>query len=104
MTTLQRPARQRRHAVRIVLAAVLVVAALGIVWVLGIVGWPGRTFDGAWPLRSAEVDGSVLTLAGSLVAALGRVDHAVREGDALTLTGPGVTLVFDPAAPGVLQE
>jgi hypothetical protein len=169
MTTLQRPDRQRRFAARVVVPAVIVVTVVAAIWVLGIVGWPGGTFDGAWQLRSAEVDGRSLSLSGSrplglalktdadddlalrgpcndyggtvsgandvipdhstdltftmtsstlvlclqpamtkledaYVDAVRRVDHAERDADVLTLTGPGVTLVFDHAAPGVLQE
>jgi len=170
MTTVQRPVRQPRFARRVVVPAVIVVTVMAAVWVLGIVGWPGGTFDGAWQLRSAEVDGRSLSLGGSrplgltlqtdadddlaflqgpcnfsrgtvsgandvipdrstdltftvvsstmaacaqpamtqledaYTGAVRRVDHAVRDADVLTLTGPGVTLVFDRAAPGVLQD
>ena len=170
MATLQRPVHSRRLSARHVVPAVLVLAVLASVWGLGIVGWPGGTFDAAWHLRSASVDGGTLTLTGSrplgltlntdagenaaslqapcndvafdvtgandvipdgstdlefklrfstavkcadpqlteleaaYVAALGRADHAERDGDVLTLTGPGVTLVFDRAAPGVLHS
>jgi len=170
MTTLQRPARQRRFAPRVVVPAVIVVTVVTAAWVLGIVGWPGGTFDGAWQLRSAEVDGRSLSLGGSrplaltlqtdadddlaflqgpcnyyrgtvsgandvipdrstdltftvvsstlaacaqsamtqledaYIGAVRRVDHAERDADVLTLSGSGVTLVFDRAAPGVLQE
>jgi len=170
MTTLQHPARRRRFPPRVVLPAVIVVTVVAAIWVLGIVGWPGGTFDGAWQLRSAEVDERSLSLSGSrplgltlqtdaddeganlqgpcnfygatvsgandvipdrstdltftvvsstmaacaqpamtqledaYTGAVRRVDHAVRDADVLTLTGPGVTLVFDRAAPGVLQD
>jgi len=166
MTTRQQPVR-RRPSARLVVPVALGVVLVAI-WAFGIVGWPGRVFDGAWQLRSAEVDGQALSLSGSrplglvmdtdadqdtvdiqapcnyyaakvsgaqdivpdgstdlafvvtrgtlagcagpeqtrleerYVAAYARVDHAEREGDALTLTGPGVRLVFDRAAPGVL--
>jgi META domain len=177
--TLQRPVRQRRFAPRLVVPALVVVTLVTAVWALGIVGWPGwpgGTFDGAWQLRSAEVDGRSLSLTVSsrplgltlqtnadqdaagvqapcndytatvsgandvipdrstdlgfavvsstlaacaqpattqpattqledaYIDAVRRVDHAERDVDVLTLTGPGVTLVFDRAAPGVLQE
>jgi len=169
MTTLERPAHKWRPSARLVVPAVVVVAVLAGVWVLGIVGWPPRVFDGDWQLRSAEVDGSALILTASrplgltletgagdnnaelqgpcnylgggvsgandvipddstdlgftvgfstavlcapaiarleaaYVAAIGRIDHAERHGDVLTLTGPGVTLVFDRVAPGVLNS
>lgn len=171
MTALQRPARQRRSAARRVVPALIVVTVVAAVWALGIVGWPGGTFDGAWQLRSAEIDGRSLPLTVSsrplgltmqtdadqdeavlrapcndyaaavsgandvipdrstdlgfavvsstlaacvqhattqledaYIGAVRRVDHAERDVDVLTLTGPGVTLVFDRAARGVLQE
>lgn len=168
--TLQRPVRQRPFAPRLVVPALVVVTLVTAVWALGIVGWPGGTFDGAWQLRSAEVDGRSLSLTVSsrplgltlqtnadqddavvqapcndytatvsganevlpdrstdlgfavvsstlaacaqpattrledaYIGAVRRVDHVERDVDVLTLTGPGVTLVFDRALPDVLQ-
>jgi len=86
MTTVQCPARQRRHAARVVLAAVIVVAVVATAWVLGIVGWPGGTFDGAWQLRSAEVDGTALTLPGS--RALGLTVETDADEDSAYLRAP----------------
>jgi len=38
------------------------------------------------------------------LGAVRRVDHAELDADVLTLTGPDITMVFDRAAPDVLQE
>ncbi|HQR28067.1 MAG TPA: META domain-containing protein [Nocardioides sp.] len=57
------------------------------------------TFGQLGGTQMACMPSSVMALEQAYLAALGTVDTGARDGDTLTLSGPGTTLTFEPVPP-----
>lgn len=64
----------------------------------------GRTMVGMMGSTAMLCEPAVMASEMAYTAALARVDAAVRDGDALVLSGPGVSLRFLPVAPPATSD